>query len=50
MKTKLGLAMSRVSDEDFAKAAERWLTGYNTETMIDNFISILDEYRDENAL
>ena len=50
MKTKLALAMSRVSDTDFEEATSRWLAGFNAETMIDNFISILDEYREENTL
>lgn len=44
MKPKLIDAIIKVSDEDFKSAADRWLAGFNSESMLKNFISILEEY------
>ena len=46
MKLKLVEAIAKVSNEDFKLAADRWLAGFNSESMLDNFISILEEYQD----
>ena len=44
IKLKLVEAIAKVSDEDFKAAADRWLSGFNSESMLNNFISILEEY------
>lgn len=44
MKNDLMVAIARVSDESFKVAADRWLAGFNSESMLKNFISILEEY------
>lgn len=44
LKLKLVTAIAKVSDEDFEKAAIRWLDGFNAKSMIGNFISIMEEY------
>jgi hypothetical protein len=44
IKLKLVEAIAKVSNEDFKLAADRWLAGFNAESMLDNFVSILEEY------
>jgi hypothetical protein len=44
LKQELIGAIAKVSDADFRLAADRWLSGFNAEGMLKNFISIINEY------
>lgn len=44
MKNELVAAIAKLSEEEFKEAADRWLAGFNSENMLKNFISIMEEY------